>query len=121
VVASHATIDTCTAKVTTLRIIPNLLLNLLIKMFVSTINLSAVFSVIAFLSSGTAARNCQNSPGVANGECVYYYPDEFFNKPIGSYKPDCSGACFVYDSFAGLGIAGDGTYGMLSQVSVKHT
>ncbi|KAH7405630.1 hypothetical protein DE146DRAFT_630364 [Phaeosphaeria sp. MPI-PUGE-AT-0046c] len=79
-------------------------------MLFSSSNLSSVLVTILFLSSGAAARNCQNSPGVANGECVKYYSGNHCEgKPVGSYKPDCSGNCFKYN-FDSMNVAGDGTY-----------
>ena len=41
-------------------------------------------------------------------ECVWYYKDQGCTKglSLGSYKPDCSGACFQYDSFGSIGVKG---------------
>ena len=58
------------------------------------------------------AENCQNSGGVANGECVKFYGNsECKGSPIGSYKPTYGGNCFQYDSFSSVFVSGDGTYG----------
>jgi hypothetical protein len=64
------------------------------------------------------AANCQNSPGVANGQCVKFYGNgECKGGALGSYKPDCTGACFRYNSFGSLSVGGDGTYGTLFSIS----
>ena len=56
--------------------------------------------------------DCQNSGGVANGECVKFYGNsECKGSPIGSYKPTCGGNCFQYNSFGSVFVSGDGTYG----------
>ncbi|EJD54821.1 hypothetical protein AURDEDRAFT_119192 [Auricularia subglabra TFB-10046 SS5] len=59
------------------------------------------------------ARDCSgNAGGVANGECVKFYGGSDCKGPaIGSYRPDCSSSCFVFDSFSSLHAAGDGTFG----------
>ena len=56
--------------------------------------------------------DCQNSGGVANGECVKFYSSnsECKGTPTGSWKPSCGG-CYQYDSFSSVHVAGDGTYG----------
>ena len=56
--------------------------------------------------------DCQNSGGVANGECVKFYSSNSECKwtPTGSWKPSCGG-CYQYDSFSSVHVAGDGTYG----------
>jgi hypothetical protein len=72
-----------------------------------------VFSVFG---NTAFAANCQNSAGVANGQCVKYYEKANCNRAIdnpalGSYKPDCSGACFNFQNFRSVSAVGDGTYG----------
>ncbi|KAI1774033.1 hypothetical protein F4818DRAFT_442783 [Hypoxylon cercidicola] len=65
-------------------------------------------------SSGSLDKraNCQNSPGVANGECVTYYSDGSCKNAKKSYKPTCAGNCYVDDFYSvAVAVAGDGTYG----------
>ena len=53
-------------------------------------------------------------------ECVTYYKDQGCTAglALGSYKPDCSGHCFQYDSFGSLSVKGnDG--GMLFSYKTK--
>jgi hypothetical protein len=47
-------------------------------------------------------KNCDNDA------CVTYYADGgcTSGRDLGSYKPDCTGACFVYDSFSSIKVAG---------------
>lgn len=74
--------------------------------------LAVLLAPLALLAPHVLASNCQNNPGVANGECVKYYASGNCNgNPLGSYKPDCSGACFRFSSFGSIGVGGDGTYG----------
>jgi hypothetical protein len=81
-------------------------------MYLSTSTLTALALTLLPLAS---AANCQNSPGVANGQCVKFYGNgECKGSALGSYKPDCTGACFRYNSFGSLNVGGDGTYGTLS-------
>jgi hypothetical protein len=84
----------------------------LFNMHLSTTTLTALALALLPLAS---AADCQNSPGVANGQCVKFYGGngECKGNPLGSYKPDCTGSCFQYNSFGSLKVAGDGTYGTL--------
>ena len=72
----------------------------------------ATAAALLFASTAFAA-DCQNAPGVANGECVKYFRsatcDGSFK--IGQYKPTCAGNCFQYDNFQAIHVGGDGTYG----------
>lgn len=53
---------------------------------------SSVLLVLAALVAPVFSAGCQNSPGVANGECVKYYGGNSCNGPeIGGYKPTCAG------------------------------
>jgi hypothetical protein len=67
----------------------------------------------ALFTTTTFAANCNNAPGVANGECVKYFSTANCagSFKLGEYKPDCSGSCFKYDSFQAIHVGGDGTYG----------
>ncbi|EJF64338.1 hypothetical protein BD309DRAFT_979930 [Dichomitus squalens] len=68
--------------------------------------------VLAAMLPTTFAANCQNSGGVANGECVKFYSnDQCKGDPIGSFKPTCEGNCFQFDSFSSVFVSGDGTFG----------
>ena len=68
--------------------------------------------VLAAILPVAFAADCQNSGGVANGECVKFYGNsECKGSPIGSYKPTCGGNCFQYNSFGSVFVSGDGTYG----------
>ena len=68
--------------------------------------------ILAALIPTALAENCQNTGGVANGECVKYYSNsQCKGDPIGSYKPTCGGNCFQYDSYSSVYVSGDGTYG----------
>ena len=50
--------------------------------------------VLAAMLPTALAANCQNSGGVANGECVKYYSnDQCKGDVVGSYKPTCEGNC----------------------------
>ncbi|KAF3911934.1 hypothetical protein ABW20_dc0108169 [Dactylellina cionopaga] len=71
---------------------------------------------LALLTSGPLAvfaANCIDSPGNLGGQCVEFWAGGSggCNGPKLSYRPDCSGACFHYDSFTGIRVSGDGTYG----------
>jgi hypothetical protein len=72
---------------------------------------------LALLATGlglvvsTLAANCQNSPGVANGQCVKFFSGYNGEGALeGSYKPTCQGNCYRY-GFNSIRVAGDGTYG----------
>lgn len=67
----------------------------------------------SFLNNPVTAADCQNSGGVANGQCVTLYSNGGCDGSykITSYKPTCAGNCYQYDSFQSLKVAGDGTYG----------
>lgn len=66
-----------------------------------------VVTGLASLARQVLAENCQNSPGVANGECVKFYSSSNCNgNPEGSFKPDCSGHCFQFSSFGSIGVGG---------------
>ncbi|CZR54946.1 uncharacterized protein PAC_04831 [Phialocephala subalpina] len=70
-------------------------------------------SFLAFIAlTGSAfAADCQNSPGVANGECVKLYEGGNCNGNVAvSYKPTCEGNCFQF-GFNSIDAAGDGTFG----------
>ena len=68
--------------------------------------------ILAAILPVAFAADCQNSGGVANGECVKFYGNsECKGSPIGSYKPTCGGNCFQYNSFGSVFVSGDGTYG----------
>jgi hypothetical protein len=47
-------------------------------------------------------KNCDSE------SCVTFYADGgcTSGRTIGSYKPDCTGACFRYDSFASIKVSG---------------
>ncbi|KAF3307657.1 hypothetical protein TWF173_002623 [Orbilia oligospora] len=71
--------------------------------------------ILALLTSSPIAvfaANCLGTPGLPGGQCV-----KFWTGATGctgtflSYKPDCSGACFKYDSFTGIKASGDGHFG----------
>ncbi|EJF64324.1 hypothetical protein BD309DRAFT_304413 [Dichomitus squalens] len=67
--------------------------------------------VLAAMLPAAFAENCQNTGGVANGECVKYYSnDQCKGDVIGSYKPTCEGNCFQAD-FSSVFVSGDGTFG----------
>lgn len=68
-------------------------------------------AMIAGLIALTRAKNCQNIPGIANGECVRFYTGIGCDgQEAGSYKPSCEGNCYQY-GFDYIDVAGDGTYG----------
>ena len=73
----------------------------------------AIISVIlAVMLPVSLAANCENTGGIANGECVKYYSNsQCKGDPIGSYKPTCEGNCFQYDSFSSVYVSGDGFFG----------
>ena len=74
--------------------------------------LTTVSLMLVALLPAVFAENCQNSGGVANGECVKFYGNsECKGSPIGSYKPTCGGNCFQYDSFSSVYVSGDGFFG----------
>lgn len=120
---TYAAIDICTSNPIYLSIPCEIASrNLPPTMCYRITNLSAVIMTIAFLSSGAIARNCQNSPGVANEECVSFYTSSLNDATkLGFYKPDCSGACYTYDSFGGLGTSGNGTHDTLSTVCFERS
>jgi hypothetical protein len=68
---------------------------------------------IAVDASNLVARDsCDNG----SGQCVTYYSQSGYNGVVSSYKPDCSGACFQYDSFQSLGTNGNIIYGIACSV-----
>ncbi len=89
-----------------------------------------------YFSAASLAGDCENVLGMARGECVQILDSSNCNNLgiITSYKPTCKGNCFQYDSFQGIDIAGDGTFGtsctvysdgncqneILSTQNVKH-
>ena len=69
------------------------------------------FVVLAAMLPTALAANCQNSGGVANGECVKYYSnDQCKGDVVGSYKPTCEGNCYQAP-FSSVFVSGDGTFG----------
>ena len=67
--------------------------------------------VLAAMLPAALAANCQNSGGVANGECVKYYSnDQCKGDVVGSYKPTCEGNCYQAP-FSSVFVSGDGTFG----------
>ncbi|KAH7410526.1 hypothetical protein DE146DRAFT_361362 [Phaeosphaeria sp. MPI-PUGE-AT-0046c] len=46
--------------------------------------------------------------------CVTYYADGgcTSGRTLGSYKPDCTGACFRYDSFTSIKVSGSAIWGV---------
>lgn len=72
-----------------------------------------LLSLFSILTAPVTAADCQNSGGVANGQCVSYYSNGGCDGStrIGRYKPTCQGNCFQYDNFQAVKVAGDGTYG----------
>jgi len=77
----------------------------------TTIKLN-VYAIILAVTTASMAANCESSPGIANGECVWFYSEQNCAGPsIGSYKPTGAGNCFQYASFSSVKAAGDGVYG----------
>ncbi|KAF3935566.1 hypothetical protein ABW19_dt0203074 [Dactylella cylindrospora] len=66
------------------------------------------------MTSGPAAvlaANCAGTPGLPGGQCVKYWSGATgCTGTFKSYKPDCSGHCFVHD-FTGIKASGDGHFG----------
>lgn len=63
----------------------------------------ALANIVPAQQSGLEKRkNCDSESCItfyADGRCTSGYT-------IGSYKPNCTGACFLYDSFASIEISG---------------
>ncbi len=72
---------------------------------------SAKLLLVAAFTTVTSAANCS---GDGDGECVTYglvCQNGGMGDVYGSYKPDCSGHCFQYDSFQAIEVHGNGAYG----------
>ena len=85
--------------------------------YTCTISIMQYTQLISILLSLTMApwamaEDCQNTGGVANGECVTVYTGQGCEdfQIEARYKPTCEGNCFVM-GFSSLHVAGDGTFG----------
>ena len=73
-------------------------------------------------ANATTSNALMKRADCEDGECVTYYKDQGCTSSLalGSYKPDCSGHCFQYDSFGSLSVKGnDG--GILFSYKTKCT
>ncbi|KAK5655699.1 hypothetical protein OQA88_5632 [Cercophora sp. LCS_1] len=70
--------------------------------------------LVAALVNVALAADCPSDqrPCVKFGtSCIFNLPGNHVTGVIGSYRPDCSGHCFQYDSFGSISAAGNGLYG----------
>jgi hypothetical protein len=74
---------------------------------------TTLFTLAAAAATASAADCAKIPPGAPNGECVKFYSKPGCNglDTIGSFRPDCTGACFSFDSFTSIEASGDGFFG----------
>ncbi|KAF3912607.1 hypothetical protein AA313_de0205743 [Arthrobotrys entomopaga] len=72
---------------------------------------SIIFALFASGPLAAFASNCAGSPGQPGGQCVQFYTGGGCSGNSIKYQPDCSGACYRYDSFTGIKASGDGYFG----------